>query len=156
MSYPQALGQIPWLRPAALVPGAVVAGAGVFAFLERPFSWGGLIAAGLFVAVGVTLSFRLWRMGVILHVDRIVVRGMFWSRTVPRERVLRVSRRGWLVSRTRSGRRWWTPITVFWNLDTAPLWFESHNGAALIRIRHWIERRESRPSQHLDDYLEAN
>ncbi|NYF10973.1 hypothetical protein HDC94_002129 [Leifsonia sp. AK011] len=148
MRYPQTLGQVPWLRPAALIPGALFVWGAVALFVEDGFPWDALMGFALLATVGVILSLRLWRMCVMLHENRIVVRGFFWSRTIPRERVLRVSNFGWLISRTRSGRPWATPIAVFWNFGSVPLWFESHNAAALIRISRWIERRENRPARH--------
>ncbi|MDH6181156.1 hypothetical protein M2152_001338 [Microbacteriaceae bacterium SG_E_30_P1] len=150
---PQVLGQIPWLRPAAFIPGGALVAAGVALAFKVPFAWESVMVSGFFAAVGTVLSLRFWRMCVILHEDRIVIRGFLWSRTVPRDRVTGLSPSRWLISRTRNGRPWVTPITVFWNFGPAPLWFESHNGAAMIRIRHWIERRPARPPQHRGDGL---
>jgi hypothetical protein len=147
-AYPQTLGQIPWLRPSAFIPAALAVSAAVALFIEGRFSWDALIGFAILAALGVVASLRLWRMCVILHEDRIVVRGFFRSRTIPRERVSRISQWGWLLSRTRAGRPWATPISVFWNFGTAPLWFESHNGAALIQIRHWLEGRPAGPPRH--------
>jgi hypothetical protein len=134
-----------WLvnRIASLVPGLVVLAAAVAATVaQQPLKPGHVMAFALIVAPAVFLVVRAFRAAVVLHDDRITLRGWCWSRTVRRDRVVQVSEGGWLIWRTDRGREVRSPLAIFWNYGDS--WYgplASHNEDALARIRRWIADR---------------
>jgi hypothetical protein len=135
-----------WLvtRIGILIPGGVVlTAAGSILFGQEPLRAGHIIAVAVIAAPTIYFVVRVIRAAVVLHDDRITIRGWWWSRTIPRDRVVRISDRGWLVWQTRSGREARSPLALFWNYgDSRFVPLASHNWYALSRIRAWIERRD--------------
>jgi hypothetical protein len=134
-----------WLvnRLGLLVPGGVVLTAAVMSALsQHPLRAGHILALVIIAVPTIFLVVRAFRAAVVLRDDSITIRGWWWSRTVPRDRVLRVSEWGWLVWRTRGGRETRSPLAIFWNFGDS--WFvplASHNEHALAMIRRWITDR---------------
>jgi hypothetical protein len=135
-----------WLvnRIGALVPGLVVlVAATVPLFDQHPLAPGRIFGALILAVPTVYLVVRAIRAAVVLHDDRITIRGWWWSRTIPRDRVVRVSEHGWLIWLLHSGREMRSPLAIFWNYGDS--WFgplASHNEHAIATIRAWIERRD--------------
>jgi hypothetical protein len=131
-----------WLvnRVGSLIPGGVVVTAAVVSLVEQDsVRIGHVIAFALITAPTAFLVVRAFRAAVVLRDDSMTIRGWWWSRSVPRDRVVRVSDGGWLIWRARDGREVRSPLAIFWNYDDArfvPL--ASHNEQALATIRRWI------------------
>lgn len=130
-----------WLRLASIIPGGVLVAA---ALVVGATSVGGLIAQVLIAGFGVLITVRLFRMSVTLHPDRAVVRGFFWSRTVPRARAEAMHPLGWIMWRLKSGRRWATPISAFWAFGSAPSWYIHFGRRAQFFIDRWIREDSQR------------
>lgn len=130
-----------WLvnRIGLLVPGGVVLAAAASTLDHQPVRPGHIVAFVLIAVPTIYLVVRALRAAVVLHDDRIIIRGWWWSRTVRRDRVVRVSERGWLVWRTARGREIRSPLAIFWNYgDGSFIPLSSHNSDALAVIRKWI------------------
>jgi hypothetical protein len=133
-----------WLvnRLGSLLPGSAVATAAIMSLAEQsPVRIGHVIAFAVITAATIFLVARAFRAAVLLRDDSITIRGWWWSRSVPRERVVRVSD-GWLIWRTSNGREVRSPLAIFWNFgDSRFVPLASHNEHALASIRRWIAGR---------------
>lgn len=124
-------------RIAGLVPGILVAsfawplaedltGYAAFAILA-PLAGGGLLAV------------RGYRTLVSLEQDRIVVRGLLWSRTIPRAQVVAITGYPALKWRRSSGHYIYTPLTMFTNAGALRV-IEAHNEACLDRLADLVQQ----------------
>ena len=95
------------------------------------------VAAFFFAAPGVFLSIRLWRNAVILEQFRVVVRGVFWSRSIPGYRVVGVTEWRWLEWRTLRGGRRFTPLSALWLFGSAPQFVEARVEFSFAEIDRW-------------------
>lgn len=115
-----------------------------------------LVAAAV---AGVTVMVRGYRMGVTVTAEKVVVRGLLRSRTVPRDRVVGLTRLPALRWRSASGRLRWTPITAFIDSSQALPFVQQRNDASVRRLRYLLDlggrsrRRGKRRPRTLDSDL---
>jgi hypothetical protein len=99
-------------RAANVAPGIAVIAVGVVRGALA--SHAGVRAAVVaVVVVGAWLAVRGYRIAVVVDSRSVTVRGLLWSRRVPRDAVLEVTRLAGLRWRDGRGRRRWTPLVMF-------------------------------------------
>ncbi|MFU8873832.1 PH domain-containing protein [Micromonospora sp. SL4-19] len=119
-------------RIANTAPGAAVA---LLAWPLAEELAGYAALAGLVpVAVGAALSVRGYRMSVSVGRERITVRGLLRSRTIPREDIESLTSYPALKWRSGSGRHVYTPLTAFWEAPGVLSAVQAHNDACLGRL----------------------
>ncbi|MGW2721245.1 hypothetical protein [Streptomyces sp. NPDC001492] len=123
----------PWAVPAA---GAVVFGAGS----AHASSWS---AAGAVLALSVMLTVRGYRIGVRCEADRLLVRGLLWTRVIPRQRIRAVTDFPAVRRQTATGRSRWTPVTAFMGSAGEPASLREAKAKWLARLRRWVRRSGS-------------
>ncbi|MER6423876.1 hypothetical protein [Streptomyces sp. NPDC001137] len=123
----------PWVVPAA---GAVVFGAGS----ADALSWS---AAGAVLALSVMLTVRGYRIGVRCEADRLVVRGLLWTRVIPRQWIRAVTDFPAVRWQTAAGRSRWTPVTAFMSSTGEPASLREAKAKCLAQLRRWARRSGS-------------
>jgi hypothetical protein len=120
----------PWFVSA---PGAVAYGA------ERldPLSWG---VAAVVLALSATLTVRGYRIGVRCEADRLVVRGLLWTRAIPRQRIRAVTDFPAVRWNTAAGRGRWTPVTAFMSGAGELASLRHAKAQCVARLRRWARR----------------
>jgi len=141
-----------WInRWGSLIPAGIVATAAVVAtvpdLMSRPRP-GAMTVLILFTVIPAYLAARSFRAGVVLYPDRIIVRRWIWSRSIPRDRVVELTRMKFIAWTTRSGRRRVTPLAMFWEYARMTEGMTSANTYALSAIRSWIRGAEPREPRH--------
>ncbi len=141
-----------WInRWGSLIPGGVVAAAGI-SLCHPGMSDGALIVAALSVLVPAYLVVRAFRGGIRLNDETIVIRGLFWSRTVPRHRATGVSRLRFLLWTSRSGRQRRSPLAMFWEYPRMTEGMSALNESVVADVQRWIRDDAPRkPSHAIDD-----
>ncbi|MFF4253710.1 hypothetical protein ACFY1L_21135 [Streptomyces sp. NPDC001663] len=117
----------PWAVPAA---GAVAYGAGSADALSR-------CAAAIVVALSAMLAVRGYRIGVRCEADRLVVRGLLWTRVIPRQRIRAVTDFPAVRWRTATGRSRWTPVTAFMSGGGEFASLGEAKAQCVARLRRW-------------------
>jgi hypothetical protein len=130
-------------RIANLVPGLLLAFAGAMNWLERRSDLAAVAAAAA-LALGSWLAFRGYRMGVRCESGVVHIRGMVWSRRIDVEWVLAVTDFPAVSWRAGSGRRRWSPIFAFFELDGLLPFVARHNAACIERLQAWDRHRRRR------------
>src|SRR4051794_10472139 len=91
----------------------------------------------IFLLIGFTLSWRLWRLAVILGNSRMKVRGFFWNRTIPRSDVVGLTTVVPGLKWLKNGRSRWTPLLLYWAMGAPILGFDTHSELGMLTIRRW-------------------
>ena len=129
-------------RVACTAPGALSA-AGAVAFgavrADAP-SW---CAAALVLVLGSALCVRGYRMGVRCEADRLVVRGLLWTRVIPRRRIRAVTDFPAVRWETAAGRGRWTPVTAFMSGSGEFASLTEAKARCVARLRRWARDSES-------------
>jgi hypothetical protein len=120
----------PWVVPMA---GAIVYGAGS----RDALSW---CAVAVVLALGAALIVRGYRIGVRCEADRLVVRGLLWTRVIPRHRIRAVTDFPAVRWRTVAGRGRWTPVTAFMSGAGEPASLTEAKARCVARLRRWARR----------------
>jgi hypothetical protein len=111
------------------------------------------LLTGLVVALPVILICALitvrsiFLAGAICTEDELIVRGMLWSRRIPRTAIEEITE-SWAVvvwRGMRVGKRF-TPMTAFFTGNSAQ-WFEDYNHAAIKTVREWVKSGPDHQSQ---------
>jgi hypothetical protein len=120
----------PWVVPAV---GAVAYVA------ESPdaLSWG---AAAVVLALSATLTVRGCRIGVRCEADRLVVRGLLWTRAIPRQQIRAVTDFPAVRWETAAGRGRWTPVTAFMSGADEFASLSEAKAQCVARLRRWARR----------------
>lgn len=105
------------------------------------------VAAPLLAVWGVLGLTRFPRMGVTLRQSDMTVRGLMWSRTIPRDRIVDITFWPCVKWIAPSGRTRLTPITVFAFGVLTPYSErqEKHDDRCVDEIRDWLPARRKRP-----------
>ena len=88
--------------------------------------------------IGVVLTVRWIRAGVVIHTDEITVRGYVWSRTIRRARITEVTARKWIRWTDRTGLERDTPLSIFWNERYPTPGMIAHNDRVVLEIAEWV------------------
>lgn len=133
---------LPETRVANAVPGIVLVAIGVNVLLEgndvpRPLVWLG-------IALGIVVAVRGFRMAVAVTDDRVVVRGLVTSRSVPVDAVIGVSDTAipqlrWRGANAAEHR---SPIVALADAWGGLARYAEHNRESLRRLRLEITRRQ--------------
>jgi hypothetical protein len=124
---------VPWVVPAA---GAVAYGAAS----RDALSW---CASGAVLALCCVLTVRGYRLGVRCEADRLVVRGLLWTRAIPRQDIRTVTDFPAVRWETASGRGRWTPVTAFISGTGELTSLREAKARCVVRLRHWVRRSGS-------------
>ena len=130
-------------RLANMLPGVLPVGFGI----EWWFGATGVlhqVGAATLAGVGVTLSVRGYRLGVSCDSTTMTVRGLFWSRRIPRSSVREITHFPAVRWSGRSGRIVWTPIIAFAEPGRVIPQIERRNEEATDELRHWVGRGRAR------------
>lgn len=119
------------------VPGVLLVGlAARLAFYMGPYAY---LLAVIVASAGGVGAFRGYRMGVTVKADTVIVRGLTWSRTIPRRSLIGLTTFPALRWRSESGRTRWTPMTAFPMSGRVDGWAGSHNAACLDRLSQTLD-----------------
>jgi len=140
-----------WLqRFGSVLPAGLVMSAFIFT-IPLPFSSIDLVVLLIFVGVPLWLVIRSFRAGVRLSDDRMLIRGWFWSRSIPRDRIVGLTPRKFVEWTSETGSTRLSPLTVFWTWPNSWGLFDSYNGGAFEKINHWIGREEEHTGRHIEE-----
>jgi hypothetical protein len=135
------LSPLPAARVGHAFLGLTTAVAGVGVWLDRlgpkPLS---PAVAVLLVGLGAVIAVRSLRMGVDCRNGVVEVRGLFFTRRVPRVRIDHVTGFPALRWRDDAGRCRWTPIVFLIDSPGTLSHVRRHNTEDLDRLRTWIGR----------------
>jgi hypothetical protein len=138
------LRPLPETRVANTLPGLLLTAICVNVLLERsdvptPLLWLGVV-------LGLGLAVRGYRMAVVVDEDRVTVRGLTWSRTVPAADVVTVSGGAVPLLRWRaaSGRVRSSPVVAFMNAFGGMPRYTAHNHESLRLLRLAIGEARNR------------
>jgi hypothetical protein len=157
VSYPDRSGAFPtegnyvfrpgllWRTASCAAGLAGVFAAVVFAFALAPGIWWVLVGSGLLSIGGAVVAVRAWIADIAIARDRVRVRGVLYSRTIPRKQILDVDqglRNPFVTWRTRRGVLVFTPLTVL-SIGTSvlPSSAYSKSGRFLARLGSWAGSR---------------
>jgi hypothetical protein len=127
-------------RIANVVPGLLLAALGVGYWLVQRTDLA-LTTAVLGAVVGGWLGVRGYRQGVRCGEEAIEVRGLLRSRRIPVERIVAITNFPAVSWQTESGRKRWSPIIAFAELDDLIEPIRRHNEAAVGKLQEWDQRR---------------
>jgi len=97
-------------------------------------------AAAAVLALGAALVVRGYRLGVRCEADRLVVRGLLWTRVIPRHRIRTVTDFPAVRWETAAGRGRWTPVTAFMSGSGEPASLTEAKARCVARLRRWARR----------------
>ena len=95
----------------------------------------GFIALVLLGGPAVFFAARVYRVSVEVRDGKVFVRGLLWSRTIPRNSVWRVTDYPALRWTDAAGRKRWTPLTMFGTGLGVLRSVVAYNTAQLVRLR---------------------
>jgi len=98
-------------------------------------------AAVLSISAGLYMAVRGPRAEVVCDERGVVVRGLLWTRAVPRRAVVEVTDFPALRWRDDRGRARWTPLTMFVSYPTLLPVHVRHSEEQVRRLRRWVHRR---------------
>ncbi|MEU4295577.1 hypothetical protein AB0E63_45795 [Kribbella sp. NPDC026596] len=130
-------------RLANMVPGVVAVGFGI----EWWFGASGVlhqVGAAVLAGVGVAMSVRGFRLGVSCDSATMTVRGLFWSRRIPRSSIRAITYFPAVRWSSRSGRIVWTPIIAFAEPGRVIPQVARRNEEATDELRQWVGRGRAR------------
>ncbi|QNE37205.1 hypothetical protein [Leifsonia shinshuensis] len=135
-----------------LLPTGVVSISSVAA-LQRNFNAGGVTVATVFILASLYVAAR-WVLfaGIRRHRDRVIVTGMFWSRSIPLRQVDRVTGAYSSIHwHTRSGIRLITPLSALWSKPRPLQDVTQYNNKQLSMLRGWVrEAKKAGAPQWMD------
>jgi hypothetical protein len=139
------------VRYGSLIPGGVVICAAIATLPMHP-TLDGTFGSAVLVALPTWLIIRSFRAGIECLDDMLIVRGWFWSRSIPRSSVTGVSRWRNILWTSRSGGARLTPLPMFWNLPNNAIFIDEFNNRAMERLDEWLDidvpHPESRTHRH--------
>ena len=124
-------------RYANMTPGALLVFLALALYRAPGAAEASLAMSGLVAALGVFLCVRMWRYSIVLEVDRMEVRGIFWSRTILRDAISSIGTFAWVRWTDPQGRIRRTPLTMFWTSGRSLPVFERALADGFNRVRAW-------------------
>jgi hypothetical protein len=130
------------LRPLMITRLANVFGSVVLAILGVGIWLENDVRAALLLSVlGLWLTVRAYGIGVQADEQSIRVKGLLWSRTIPIDRIKRITTFPAISWTAPSGRTRWTPIYAFTEFGRAIRSVEDHNTLSTEQLQEWVGRR---------------
>ena len=80
-------------------------------------------------------------MKVVLEDDSVLIRGLLWSRRIPRAAITGVSNLPAVRWRDQAGRGHWSPILWMMTGGRTLEFINRHNREQLKRLRKWVNRK---------------
>jgi hypothetical protein len=117
--------------------------------VETPVNSAGVVTLVLFIGVPLWLVIRSFRAGVKCEDHRLLIRGWFWSRTIPKEQIVCVTNRKFVEWTSKRGTKRYSPLLMFWTWPRSYDSLDSYNSDALTTVSRWIENEEERSGRHI-------
>ncbi len=86
------------------------------------------------------LAIRGFRIGVICKNSDVTIRGLLWTRTIPRASITEITDFPAVRWLTPDGRKRWTPIYVFRSNSRQLAKTMAMNECNIIKLRRWVKR----------------
>jgi hypothetical protein len=118
--------------------------------VETPINSAGVATLVLFIGVPLWLVVRSFRAGVKCEDRRLLIRGWFWSRTIPKDQILRVTNRKFVEWTSKRGAKRYSPLLMFWTWPRSYGSLDSYNSDALMTVTRWIGNEEEHRGRHLE------
>ena len=100
----------------------------------------GVRVAVLLSALGLWLAVRAYWVGVQADERTVRVKGLLWSRTIPIDRIKRITTFPAISWTAPSGRTRWTPIYAFTEFGGAIRRVHAHNTQTTDQLQQWVGR----------------
>jgi hypothetical protein len=118
--------------------------------VETPINSAGVVTLVIFIGVPLWLVIRSFRAGVKCEARGLLIRGWFWSRTIPKDQIVRVTNRKFVEWTSKRGRTRYSPLPMFWTWPRSYDSLDSYNSDALMTVTRWIGNEEEHSGRHLE------
>jgi hypothetical protein len=139
-----------WLqRFGSVIPAGLVMSAFIFT-AKTPIDSAGLFILVIFVLVPLWLVIRSFRAGVKCEEHRLLIRGWFWSRSIPRNQIVKVTDRKFVEWTSKQGSTRYSPLLMFWTWPRSYGLLDSYNSEALLTVARWVGHEQEHGGRHVD------